>query len=329
MKQSINNPKFQSLELKKLIKRRNELEERISDYKTMYECEKNSKDEFTLNFYLNTIKECEHSLSLVEKDIAEELEKDFELSNDYLKEFIKTTDDKYTLSRYIDNDFMIPRSSGYFGTYFVAQIYDKYILVYIDSNEYDITFVSDFYDEIQYGSEYKVGNNYHTFSTDLRWGGGNENGVIIVKQNGLYNVLSQKGRTKFELVHNEWFKNMQYTNRERISRKEHITATMQDDKEVYLDYNGYIVRNNDELLNQVSKWSKEEILDNWVKKGKLVVGGHGFQYKGGGTNVIPNDIAEQKFPNYSFGMGFYELSWVEYKGEVALSMREYSENDMY
>jgi hypothetical protein len=122
---------------------------------------------------------------------------------------------------------------------------------------------------------------------------------------------------------------MQYTNRERISRKEHITATMQDDKEVYLDYNGYIVRNNDELLNQVSKWSKEEILDNWVKKGKLVVGGHGFQYKGGGTNVIPNDIAEQKFPNYSFGMGFYELSWVEYKGEVALSMREYSENDMY
>jgi hypothetical protein len=59
------------------------------------------------------------------------------------------------------------------------------------------------------------------------------------------------------------------------------------------------------------------------------VGGFGFQYRGAGTGVIDNTTAAKEFHKFSFGKGFYELEWTEYKGQVALSMREYSENDMW
>jgi hypothetical protein len=323
MKQNINDPKTHSFELRRLLKEKNYLEDRISSFTYMYECEKNSGDNVTLNFYKEVIENSKSNLSLVEKEIEKELEKDFVVNDDILKEIISTIEDKYTLQRYMDDGFVVPRKSGYYGEYFIAQIHGKQTLVYLDSNDYKIKFLTDFFDEIQYGV---FDNVHHTFPTDTRYNNENVHGVVIVKKNGLYNVLSQSWREKIVLLHTKWFKSMEYVVR---GGKKHILAITQDDERVYLDRYGYIMRDNTNLLKLVKSWSKDETLENWVKKGELVVGGHGFQYKGGGTGIIPTNKAIEMFSKYSFGMGFYELSWVEYKGEVALSMREYSENDMY
>lgn len=324
MKQDINNPKTHSLELRKMLKERNYLEDRISTYTYLLECEKNSDDVFTLNFYKEEIEKSKSNLSLVEKMIEKELKNDFVVTDNILKELISNVKDKYQLQNYLDEGFAVPRKSDYYGNYFIAQIYGKQILVYLDRNDCDIKFLTDFFDEIQYG---KIDNVYHTFPTDTRYNNENANGVIIVKKNGMYNVLSQSWREKIVLIHDKWFKSMEYV--VRGGMKKHILATTQDDEQVYLDRYGYIVRDNTAILNLVRNWTKEETFENWVKKGKLVVGGYGFQYKGGGTGVIPTEKAIEIFPKFSFGMGFYELAWIEHNGEVALSMREYSENDMY
>lgn len=328
MKQNINDPKTYSFELRKMLKEKTYLEDRISSFTYMYECEKNSGDYVTLNFYKEVIENSKSDLSLVEKEIEKELKKDFVVTDDILKDIISTIKDKYQLQNYLDEGFVVPRKSDYYGEYFIAQIYNKQILVYLDSNDYNIKFLTDFFDEIKYGV---INNQRHTFSADTRWNNYNTNGVIIVKNNGLYNVLTQKGTTSIKLLYNDWFNDMYYANGSVLfeGKRQHIVAKNKNDVTMFLDKNGFISRNNKPILEMVSNWNKEETFENWVKKGKLVVGGYGFQYKGGGTSVIPTEKAIELYPKYSFGMGFYELSWVEYNGEVALSMREYSENDMY
>jgi hypothetical protein len=105
-------------------------------------------------------------------------------------------------------------------------------------------------------------------------------------------------------------------------------AIRENGEEVRVAARGYIVRDTTQELAAAKAMTLDEIFENWVKAGKLVVGGSGWQYRGAGTAVIPTEKAIEEFHKYSFGKGFYELEWTTYRGQVALSMREYSELDM-
>lgn len=67
----------------------------------------------------------------------------------------------------------------------------------------------------------------------------------------------------------------------------------------------------------------------WVANDKPCIYRNGWEWKGAGARRITNDEARKMIPHYSFGIGFYKLSFTEHQGETMLEFNELSENDMY
>ena len=67
--------------------------------------------------------------------------------------------------------------------------------------------------------------------------------------------------------------------------------------------------------------------EEWVKSGKPCIYRYGWAYKG--AREITTEKAQALLPQYSFGMGFYELSFTKHNGQEVLQFNELSENDLY
>ena len=88
----------------------------------------------------------------------------------------------------------------------------------------------------------------------------------------------------------------------------------------------------------------KEFAREWIESGKPCRYRYGFGYRGTSSKPITKEKALELLPQYSFGMGFYNLSfqrdtrvtgggsnWVstEPYGEQVLMFNELSENDMW
>nr|UWI11226.1 MAG: hypothetical protein [Bacteriophage sp.] len=69
--------------------------------------------------------------------------------------------------------------------------------------------------------------------------------------------------------------------------------------------------------------------EEWVKSGKPCIYRYGWAYKGAGAREITTEKALELLPQYSFGVGFYELSFRKHNGQDVLEFNELSENDLY
>jgi hypothetical protein len=69
--------------------------------------------------------------------------------------------------------------------------------------------------------------------------------------------------------------------------------------------------------------------EDWVYNGKPCIYRHGWAWKGARARLISQKEAARLLPKYSFGMGFYELSFTKHDGQDVLEFNELSENDMY
>ena len=67
----------------------------------------------------------------------------------------------------------------------------------------------------------------------------------------------------------------------------------------------------------------------WIEQGKPCVYRYGWAYRGAGARRLTQEKALKMLPHYSFGKGFYSLSYIEYEGEQVLEFNELSENDMW
>ena len=67
----------------------------------------------------------------------------------------------------------------------------------------------------------------------------------------------------------------------------------------------------------------------WIEEGKPCVYRYGWGWKGASARPITKEKALELLPKYSFGKGFYELSFIKMDGEVVLEFNELSENDMW
>ena len=67
----------------------------------------------------------------------------------------------------------------------------------------------------------------------------------------------------------------------------------------------------------------------WIEAGKPCIYRSGWGWKGAGGRMITKEKALELLPKYSFGKGFYELSWSKFNGETVLEFNELSENDMW
>lgn len=68
----------------------------------------------------------------------------------------------------------------------------------------------------------------------------------------------------------------------------------------------------------------------WIEEGKPCVYRYGWGWKGAGARPISKERALELLPSYSFGKGYYELSFTHDKnGQEVLEFNELSENDMW
>ena len=256
------------------------------------------------------------------KYFEEELSKqnDVELNDEFYAKCLEELNgkDKWTINNYIRNmgGDLIPMDNGYFGGFTCITFYNKQAIVYVDDRDAIVKFATHFYDKICYGGR----NRWHG---DTRFGC--ENRPIVVIENGKYNMVCVGNK----LVFNEWYSFIDPIENYSSAVGYYHLAKDMSGATIKLSNGGYVVKDNSAEMAFAKSLTREEILEKWINAGKLVVGGFGFQYRGAGTGVIDNTTAAKNFHKYHFGMGFYELSWVEYKGQVALQMREYSENDLY
>ena len=73
----------------------------------------------------------------------------------------------------------------------------------------------------------------------------------------------------------------------------------------------------------------KEFAQQWIEEDKPCVYRSGWAWKGAGARKITKEKALELLPQYSFGKGFYELSFIKLDGQTTLEFNELSENDMW
>lgn len=69
----------------------------------------------------------------------------------------------------------------------------------------------------------------------------------------------------------------------------------------------------------------KEAAKQWIEAGNPCFYQHGLSFRGACKGKITKEKALELLPKYSFGMGFYELYWVN----EGLVFNELGENDLY
>jgi hypothetical protein len=73
----------------------------------------------------------------------------------------------------------------------------------------------------------------------------------------------------------------------------------------------------------------KEAAREWIEAGKPCMYRYGYAWKGAATRPMTQEKALALLPLYSFGMGFYEISFTKYNGDDVLLFNEFSKSDMW
>ena len=73
----------------------------------------------------------------------------------------------------------------------------------------------------------------------------------------------------------------------------------------------------------------KEFAKQWIEDNRPCVYRYGFAFKGASTKRITKEEALNLLPSYHFGIGFYEIGFIEFEGEMVLKFNEFGENDLY
>jgi hypothetical protein len=73
----------------------------------------------------------------------------------------------------------------------------------------------------------------------------------------------------------------------------------------------------------------KEFAKLWIEEGRPCQYRRGLEFRGAKARAITKEDAERLLPQYSFGMGFYELLFTKNEGLIVLEFNELGENDLY
>ena len=225
---------------------------------------------------------------------------------------------KYELNLLLDENTPQIGKSGYFGDYFLITYHAKQAIVYVDDRDAKVHLMTPFYDAIFY--------HKRDWDADERFSRGDK--TIIIRDNNEYNIISKKSKGK--PLCNVWFKAIEdKTYFDEVIQTSYYNAISSNGDYVRLSTNGAVLSTEFlEELENCKAMSETDILNKWIKQNRLVVGDVGFVYRGGRTNIIPKDKAIEMFTKYQRDKCYYESDWIIFNGEIALSLREYTETDM-
>ena len=231
---------------------------------------------------------------------------------------------KWNLNNHMDDCSKRIGDNGYFGSWHKIQIEGKQTMVYCDDRDaLCFTAINEWFDEVVV-----LG-----WSGDYRW---NSDKPAIVRNGDKYNIVEcpkggmYKSSKKMRILCDEWFEivgkpQWQYS---KLIQTSYVSA-MIGGEVVQITKEGTIIRENpQDTLAMVSHYSREEILEKWIKQGKRCIYREGWAYRGAKAKEISMEKAIELFPQYHFGKGFYEMGWLIEDGRVVLEFNELSVLDM-
>jgi hypothetical protein len=228
---------------------------------------------------------------------------------------------KWDINLILDKDSnKVPNDNGYFGKFTIVRYNGKENIVFCDDRNAECVFVSDeWFDEIVtcgWGGDYRYNDNKPAIV---------RNGKDFCLLTAPHGAIS-KGDKKKKLI-SDWFNTSKpkwYYN----GATECVDIVL-NGKEMAITKNGtFITEDPKPILEAVKNYTKEQILNEWINKGKPCFSQYGLTYRGAKAFQIDKQQAINLLPKYSFGKGFYELSWRIVDGIAALVFNEYSVYDM-
>lgn len=229
---------------------------------------------------------------------------------------------KWELNLVTDKDSNKIHDNGYFGSYTIIKYKGKYNIAFCDDRDAICVLASDdWFDEIVSCK----------WDGDYRW---NHDKPAIVRKGDKYNILQapegmmHKNSTKMKILSDVWFDEISPSWKYNEVIGYYLDART-GDVWVKVTQNGNIAEKDaNGTLAIVKSYSRQQIISEWIEKGRKCIYRYGFAWKGAKAKYISKEEALAKFPTYYFGKGFYTLSWTTYDGSVVLVFNELSENDM-
>ena len=239
---------------------------------------------------------------------------------------IVNSKNRFNIDSVLDDDSdKMPTYIGYFGAYTLIKLKNKKAIVLIDSRNSIIKLITYWFDDILYGTVYNS-----KWDADNRW---NSDGPIVVKENGLYNLVKPHSN---KLLLSEWCKSI---DTKWFFKKEFneyaVNAIDKNDNEIIVFTDGSIIQKNicnkeniENVLKMVKSLSINEIQTLWIDKNLPCEFIRGLEYKGKQRVKINAEKATELLKTHNnFNSDFNSAEWIVSSGQVKLLFREYADSD--
>ena len=215
----------------------------------------------------------------------------------------------------------VSQDNGYFGSYSCIELDGKKAIVFCDDRDAIVKVVTDWYDDILY---------HNDWSGDYRWN--NDKPIIVYDKEKGYNLNAVHENN---LLCEEWLKNIEpkwiYDN----TIGYYVNGENFNGEKVIISQKGTIhleelsnQKNIKNVLNSVKQFTKNEVLELWIKKDLPCAHIRGLEYKGSKWGRITKDEAIELYKTHnSFDTQFNSVEWRVLDNQVTLLFRDYCNSD--
>ena len=241
---------------------------------------------------------------------------------------IVNSKNRFNIDSVLDDDSdKIPTHIGYFGAYTLIKLKNKKAIVFIESSNSIIKLITYWFDDILYN----IPGFDSCWDGDYRF---NHDKPIIVKENGLYNLVEPHTNN---LLLKEWCKSIEtkWTYKKEIGYNYFVNAITEKGTEIIVFSDGSTVIKNhctkeniENVLKMVKSLSINEIQTLWIDKNLPCEFIRGLEYKGKQRIKIDAEKATELLKTHNnFNSDFNSAEWIVSSGQVKLLFREYADSD--
>ena len=241
---------------------------------------------------------------------------------------IVNSKNRFNIDSVLDDDSdKMPTYIGYFGAYTLIKLKGKKAIVFTDIRDSVVKLITYWFDDILYN----IPGFDSCWDGDYRF---NHDKPIIVKENGLYNLVKPHSN---KLLLSEWCKSIdtKWFYKKEFGGEYAVNAIDKNDNEIIVFTDGSIKQKNicnkeniENVLKMVKSLSINEIQTLWIDKNLPCEFIRGLEYKGKQRVKISAEKATELLKTHNnFNSDFNSAEWIVSSGQVKLLFREYADSD--